>query len=138
MTFTQPSGQVLPQEPGTKEQMMSINKSNIKVPCDIQDQLEIKEELYAADGTAAQSITCDTRGYGTKQFTCKSSNVAKVHIYTIDYSFDNVNWYNQYTTPAGGEVSTSQTCISAARYWRASSDAVAGAHTVDLILGAVP
>ena len=133
-----PPNQVLPQEPGTKQQLVSIDKANIKTPVDIQDQLEIYDGLWGADGTAAQGpITCDTRGYGSKQFTCVSNTAGKLHIWTIAYSFDNVTWYNHYVS-AGAELSTSQTVISAARYWRASSDAVAGAHTVDLILGAVP
>jgi hypothetical protein len=123
-----------PQEPGTNEQQISVNKSNIKVPVDIQDALEIKEELYAADGTAAQNITMDKRGYGFVQALAKST-AAKLHTYTLEYSFDNINWYNQYTSGAP-ELSTNQTLSSTARYWRWSSDAVAGAHTLDLILGA--
>jgi hypothetical protein len=116
---------------------MSLDKANIKCPVDIQDQLEIYEGLWAADGTAAQTITCDTRGYGTKQFTCLSNTAGKLHIWTISYSFDNVTWYVHYAS-AGAELSTSQTVISAARYWKVASDAVVGAHTEDLIIGAVP
>jgi len=127
----------LPQEPGTNEQQISVNKSNIKVPVDIQDALEIKEELYGADGTSAQGpITLDKRGYTLIQFDGHSSSAAKPHTFTVEYSFDNITWYNQYTSPAP-EQNLSKTVESAARYWRISSDAVAGAHNIDLVLGAV-
>jgi hypothetical protein len=128
----------VPQEPGTKEPQMSINKSNIKVPVDVQDVLEIYEGLWAVSGLAAQAITCDTRGYKIKQYLCKSNTPGELHTWTIDYSFDNVTWYNQYTSGAP-EVSTGAYVTSAARYWRASSNNNGGgAHTVDLVLGSVP
>ena len=123
-----------PQEPGTCEPQMSINKANIKVPVDIQDALEIKEELYAADGTAAQSITMDKRGYGFVQALALST-AAKLHIYILEYSFDNAVWFNEYTSGAA-ELSINRTTSSTARYWRLSSDAVGGAHTLSLVLGA--
>ena len=128
----------VPQEPTTKEPQISINRSNIKVPVDIQDALEIKEELYAADGTGAQQITMDKRGYDKVQVTAHSSNAANLHIYTVDYSYDNVTWYNAYTS-AGAERTIEHTYPDvSARYWRLGSDAVAGVHTVDLVLASTP
>jgi hypothetical protein len=124
------------QEPGTKEMQISVNKSNIKVPIDIQDALEILEGLWMVDGTVAQGpVTLDKRGYGFVQILFKSNTVGKLHILTIDFSFDNVTWYNEYISGAA-EQSKNYTLSSTARYWRASTDAVAGAHTVDIVLGA--
>ena len=127
----------IPQEV-TKEPQISINRSNIQVPCDIQNALEIREELYNADGTAAQAITMDKRGYGKIQMTAYSDNAALLHTYTWDFSYDNVNWYNHYTSVAPERERQLTAPDVAARYWRLGSDAVPGVHGVDLVMGAVP
>lgn len=128
----------IPQEPVTKEPMYSINKSNIKVPVDIQGVLEIYETLYAASGLAVQTITMDKQGYGFVQALAKSLTPGELHTFTLDFSFDNVNWYNEYTSGVA-ELSINRTLSSTAKFWRLSSNNNGGAaHNVDLILGATP
>jgi len=126
----------IPQEPGTKEPQYSINKSNIKVPVDIQDALEITEILMGADGTAAQAITMDKRGYAMVNIRGFAS-AAAVHTYVVDYSFDNVNWINYYTSGAPETLYNPVAFWHSARYWRITTAGVGGAHTIDLILAAV-
>lgn len=125
----------VPQVPGTKEMMIDVAKSDIKVPVDMQDALEINE-LLTASGTAILSITMDKRGYGFVQAVAFSSNPVLTHLYTLEYSFDNAQWFTEYLS-AIAEISINRTVSSTARYWRLSSDANAGgAHNVTLILGA--
>jgi hypothetical protein len=124
------------QEPGTKEMQISINKSNIKVPVDIQDALEITELLMGADGTAAQAISMDKRGYAMVNIRCFAS-AAAVHTYVVDYSFDNVTWINYYTSGAPETLYNPAAFWHSARYWRITTAGVGGAHTVDLILASV-
>jgi len=127
-----PTRWTIPQCPGTKELMIDIAKADIKTPIDIQDALEIKEELYAALGTAAQSITMDKRGYSRAhyEFHCTTA-----HTVTVEYSYDNATWYQHEIIIMAFGVS--KTVNSAARYWRLSSDAIGGSATVDLVLGSV-
>jgi hypothetical protein len=116
--------------------MIDVAKSDIKVPVDIQDALEILESLMAASGLVAQSITMDKRGYGFVQALAKSNTPGELHTWTLEFSFDNATWYTEYVSGAP-EVSINRTSSSAARYWRLSSNNNGGAaHTVDLVLAA--
>jgi hypothetical protein len=125
----------VPQEPGTKQMMISVDKSNIKVPVDVQDALEINESLTVT-GTVLNSITMDKRGYGFVQALAYSDVGARTHIYTLDFSFDNALWFNEYTS-AIAEVSINRTVSSTARYWRLGFDANAASnHNVTVVLGA--
>jgi len=127
-----PTRWTIPQEPGTKEPMFSINKSNIKVPVDIQDALGIKEDLYQALGTAQQQITMDKRGYSRAHY---EFHCTVAHTVTIEYSYDNVSWY--YHEIIVQSYGVSKTVSSAAQYWRLTSDAVVGSTAVDLVLSSV-
>lgn len=125
---------VIPQEPGTKEPMFSINKSNIKVPVDIQDALEILESVMAS-AVSPVSITMDGRGYGFKQ-ALGMATVGDTRTYLVEFSFDNATWYTEYTSLVP-ERSINRTLSSSARYWRlTATDTDATGGTVDLVLGA--
>ncbi len=125
----------IPQEPGTKEPQYSINKSNIKVPVDIQDALEINESLLDSEATPV-TITMDSRGYGLKQ-AVGVADAGKTRTYLIEFSFDNARWYPEYVS-AIPELSINRTLSSSARYWRlTATDTLASGGQVDLILGAV-
>jgi hypothetical protein len=124
------------QEPGTKEIQISVNKSNIKVPIDIQDALEIVEMLTVT-GTVLNSITMDKRGYAMVNIYALSDTGGKTHTYIVDYSYDNVTWINYYTSGAPELGYNPAAFWHSARYWRIAFDAVAGAHNVTLILASV-
>ena len=126
----------VPQEPNTKEQQISVNKSNIKVPVDIQDALEIVETLGPIDGTVAENIAMDKRGYAMMGIYA-TATAGKTHTYTVQYSYDNVVWITYYTSAAPEVTYSPAAFLHAARYWTLSSDAVAGVHNVTLIMGAV-
>lgn len=100
------------------------------------DNLPVTTELYGADGTSAQVINLDKRGKRLVQALSVSSDATKLHIFTLSFSFDNTNWYVHYISKAP-EQFISKTIESAARYWELDTDAVVGAHKIDLILGAV-
>jgi hypothetical protein len=124
----------IPQEPGTKEPQYSINKSNIKVPVDIQDALEILESLMDSVATPV-SITLDKRGYGFVQAVA-TADPGKTRTYLIEFSFDNARWYPEYTSGVP-ELNINRSVSSSARYWRlTATDTLASGGEVDLILGA--
>lgn len=96
-----------------------------------------RTELYAADGTVVQSITMNKGTCSNVQISAVST-AALLHIFVVDFSYDNVTWYNHYTS-AAAELTRHLTAPSvSARFWRLSSDAVVGAHTLALVLAASP
>lgn len=130
----QPFRQMVPQEPNTNQPQISVDKSNIKVPVDIQDALEILESITASAATPV-SITMDGRGYGFKQALGMAS-AGKTRTFLVEFSFDNVTWYTEYTSGVP-ELSINRTLSSTARYWRlTATDTLASGGTVDLVLGA--
>jgi len=133
----QPFRQMVPQEPNTNQPQISVDKSNIKVPVDVQDALGILEGLWGVSGLiASQNITMDKRGYGFAQALAKSNTPGELHTWTIEFSFDNVTWYPEYVSGAP-EVSINRTLSSAAEFWRLSTVTNGGAgHTIDMVLSA--
>ena len=124
----------IPQEPGTKQLMISVDKSNIKVPIDVQDALEVVESITASALTPV-TITMDGRGYGFKQALGVSSGVT-TRTFLVEFSFDNVTWFTDYTSGVP-EVSINRTQSSTARYWRiTATDTLVSGGTVSLVLGA--
>lgn len=98
----------------------------------------LKTELYGADGTVARQINLDKKHHSKLQMSARSSLLANPHTYTLDFSYDNVTWYNHYISAAPEQERHLTIPDVAARYWRLLSDAVVGAHTVDLVLASVP
>ena len=124
----------VPQEPGTKQMMISVDKSNIKVPVDVQDALPINESLLDSVATPV-SITMDGRGYGFKQAVA-TADAGKTRTYLIEFSFDNARWYTEYTSGVP-ELSINRSLSSTAPFWRlTATDTLASGGEVDLILGA--
>ena len=130
----QPFRQMVPQEPNTNQPQISVDKSNIKVPIDVQDALEIVESITASALTPV-TITMDGRGYGFKQVLGVSSGVT-TRTFLVEFSFDNVTWFTDYTSGVP-EVSINRTQSSTARYWRlTATDTLPSGGTVSLVLGA--
>ena len=78
------------------------------------------------------------KGSGSNVQISAVSTAALLHTFVVDFSYDNVTWYNHYTSGAP-ELTKHLTAPNvSARFWRLSSDAVVGAHTVDLVLAATP
>ena len=124
----------VPQEPGTKQMMISVDKSNIKVPVDIQDALEIVESIMDSVATPV-SITMDGRGYGFKQ-AFATADAGKTRTFLVEFSFDNARWYIEYTSGVP-ELYINRSLSSTARYWRpTATDTLASGGEVDLVLGA--
>ena len=96
-----------------------------------------RTELYAADGTAAKNVVLNKGTFSNVQMSAVST-AAKLHTFVLDFSYDNAVWYNHYTSGAPELTKQLIAPSVSARFWRLSSDAVAGAHTEDLVLAASP